>query len=632
MSSSPPSAPPASSPARAAHLPKESDRATSLLDALVRNPLRAAEAKMGGWRTAAALLGLVAAVMAARPSAPSHWSWLAITSGLVFFVLLFLHQKLRAKLRRADLRAALYARGRELRQLRVPANLKSQSWAHELESSAEWRDLDLGGEQGVFRSLAFPLSTGGLQRLGWRLAGGSATSAAPAQSAEELRVRRQQVRELERRHLLRRRFLQLSLRMAEERGGHFDSEELRQQLASPIAKSGSPAVLIAIALAQVGIWLCALMQIKIGFTIFGTLTLALYAVAATRVQFLTAYGQALSLARSLGALMEVTRLAQAIRQSGALELSKVLSGFWGETSPEQELKKIERAAGALGLRQNFILHILVHLFLPWDLFWSIRLERARERIQGEVAKWMAGLEELEATAPLAEFGALNRDYVEPEFVDSSDAQIEAIALSHPRLARERRVGNDLYMHRDLHRRSQAGACHLITGSNMAGKSTFLRTVGLNVMLARAGARVPAQRMRLSPVWVETSLRPGDSLDDGFSSFYAEVRELRAMLSRAQERKLTLYLIDEIFRGTNNRERRQGAEAYIRAIAATSAIGAVTTHDLDLASLESQVPGLKNFHFKDEVVDGRMQFSYRKEHGPCPSTNALRVMQLEGLPV
>jgi len=583
---------------------------------------------MGGWRTAAALIGLAAAVMAARPAAPSHWSWVAIASGLVFFVLLFLHQKLRAKLRRADLRAALYARGLELRQLRVPANLKSRSWTHELESSAEWRDLDLGGEQGVFRSLAFPLSTGGLQRLGWRLAGGSSTSATTAQSAEDLRVRRQQVRELEGRHLLRRRFLQLSLRMAEERGGHFDSDELRQQLASPIAKSGSPAVLIAIALAQAGIWLCALMQVKVGFTIFGALTLALYGVAATRVQFLTAYGQALSLARSLGALMEVTRLAQAIRQSGAIELSKVLSGFWGETSPEQELKKIERAAGALGLRQNFILHILVHLFLPWDLFWSIRLERARERIQGEVAKWMAGLEELEATAPLAEFGALNRDYVEPEFVDSSDAQIEAIALSHPRLPRERRVGNDLHMHR----RSEAGACHLITGSNMAGKSTFLRTVGLNVMLARAGAKVPAKRMRLSPVWVETSLRPGDSLDDGFSSFYAEVRELRAMLSRAQERHLTLYLIDEIFRGTNNRERRQGAEAYIRAIAATSAIGAVTTHDLDLASLESQVPGLKNFHFKDEVIDGRMQFSYRKEHGPCPSTNALRVMQLEGLPV
>jgi DNA mismatch repair ATPase MutS len=218
--------------------------------------------------------------------------------------------------------------------------------------------------------------------------------------------------------------------------------------------------------------------------------------------------------------------------------------------------------------------------------------------------------------------------VEPEFIDSTDAQLEAVDLSHPRLSRDRRVGNDLQMHR----KSEAGACHLITGSNMAGKSTFLRTVGLNVILARSGAKVPAQRLRLSPLRVETSLRPGDSLDDGFSSFYAEVRELRAMLSRAQERELTLYLIDEIFRGTNNRERRQGAEAYIRAIAATTAIGAVTTHDLDLATLESQVPGLKNFHFKDEVVEGRMQFSFKKEIGPCPSTNALRVMQLEGLPV
>lgn len=612
------------------------DRPIGRLDKLVRQPLRAAESKMGGWRTGAALVGLGAAVMAATPSAPPSWSWLAIGAGLVFSVLLYLHQRLRAKLRRADLRAELYARGNELRQLRVPSNLKTDKWTHELESSSEWRDLDIGGPQGVFRALAFPLSSGGLQRLGWRFAGGSTLSSTSAPTAHDLRARRQQVRELERRPLLRRRFLQLSLRMAADKGGHFDSEELRTQLAAPIAQAGSQYLLIAIAAAQVGVWLCALLQSKMGFTIFGGLTLALYGFAATRVQFLSAYGQALSLARSLGALMEVTRLAQALRRSGAVELSKLLDGFWGDTSPEQELKKIERAAGALGLRQNFILHMLVHLFLPWDFFWSLRLERARVRIQSEVGAWMLGLEELEATAPLAEFGALNRDYVEPEFVDSREGLVEALQVSHPRLPPDRRVGNDLLMHSQKHsqadRRQEAGACHLITGSNMAGKSTFLRTVGLNVMLARAGAKVPARQMRLSPLRVETSLRPGDSLDDGFSSFYAEVRELRAMLSRAQERELSLYLIDEIFRGTNNRERRQGAEAYIRAIAATSAIGSVTTHDLDLATLESQVPGLKNFHFRDEVVDGRMQFSYKKETGPCPSTNALRVMQLEGLPV
>ena len=174
---------------------------------------------------------------------------------------------------------------------------------------------------------------------------------------------------------------------------------------------------------------------------------------------------------------------------------------------------------------------------------------------------------------------------------------------------------------------------ILTGSNMAGKSTFLRTVGVNLCLAYAGAPVNADSLQVSLFRVFTCIKVSDSVQDGLSYFYAEVKRLSALLSATEANDLPmLFLIDEIFRGTNSRERHIGSRAYIRELSNRRTVGLVATHDLELVKLADEIPGVGNFHFREELSNGRMVFDYQLRPGPCPTTNALQIMRLEGLPV
>ena len=179
-----------------------------------------------------------------------------------------------------------------------------------------------------------------------------------------------------------------------------------------------------------------------------------------------------------------------------------------------------------------------------------------------------------------------------------------------------------------------GEIALITGSNMSGKSTFLRTLGVNLCLAYAGAPVHATALQTVLLRLFTCIKVSDSVTDGISYFYAEVRRLKALLQAldAAEPVPLCFLIDEIFRGTNNRERLIGSRAYISALTRGHGVGVISTHDLELVTLPDTVPNIHNYHFREEVHAGRMVFDYQLRLGPCPTTNALRIMQMEGLPV
>jgi DNA mismatch repair ATPase MutS len=169
---------------------------------------------------------------------------------------------------------------------------------------------------------------------------------------------------------------------------------------------------------------------------------------------------------------------------------------------------------------------------------------------------------------------------------------------------------------------------------MAGKSSFLRTMGINLRLAYVGGPVVAESLQTSLFRLYTSIQIQDSLADGFSFFYAEVRRLQALLAALREEgeRPLFFLIDEIFRGTNNRERLIGSRAYIRALAGSNGVGLIATHDLELVQLADDLPGIQNYHFRDAVENGRMIFDYKLHLGPCPTTNALKIMQLAGLPI
>jgi DNA mismatch repair ATPase MutS len=179
-----------------------------------------------------------------------------------------------------------------------------------------------------------------------------------------------------------------------------------------------------------------------------------------------------------------------------------------------------------------------------------------------------------------------------------------------------------------------GEVIVITGSNMSGKSTFLRTVGVNLCLAYAGAPVNAAYLKTNLSRLFTCIQVSDSLTDGISYFYAEVRRLKALLD-ALEKKHDLplfFLIDEIFRGTNNRERQIGGRAFVQSLIGGHGAGLISTHDLELIVLAEELAEVSNFHFQEEVTQGRMLFDYKVRPGPSRTTNALQIMQMEGLPV
>ena len=169
---------------------------------------------------------------------------------------------------------------------------------------------------------------------------------------------------------------------------------------------------------------------------------------------------------------------------------------------------------------------------------------------------------------------------------------------------------------------------------MSGKSTFLRTLGVNLLLAYAGGPVNASALRTRRYRLFSSIRVSDALETGISYFYAEVNRLRALLDtlEADDPRPVFFLLDEIFRGTNNRERLIGSRSYVRALAGGHGVGLIATHDLELVQLADDSPSIRNAHFREDVEDGRMVFDYRLRSGPCPTTNALKIMRLAGLPV
>ena len=296
--------------------------------------------------------------------------------------------------------------------------------------------------------------------------------------------------------------------------------------------------------------------------------------------------------------------------------------------PSDHIGRIQRVVTGVGLRQNWLLGFVLNALVPWDIYFAYRLEQRRADLATRLPEWLNIWAELEATSSLATFAYLNPGEVSwPGFISESCASLTAAQLGHPLIPSSQRVCNDVQL-------DSQHSIYLITGSNMAGKSSFLRTMGVNLVLAYAGGPTMAQLFQTSWLRLFATIRVADSLSDGFSFFYAEVRRLSQLLTalQAEEERPLLFLIDEIFRGTNNRERLIGSRAYIQALVAGSGLGAIATHDLELVQLANETDKIQNVHFRDDVVDGRMVFDYRLHSGPCPTTNALKIMQLAGLPI
>lgn len=344
------------------------------------------------------------------------------------------------------------------------------------------------------------------------------------------------------------------------------------------------------------------------------------------------FNESYRLGRDLDQFRAVLAELEAYRYLAGSALQALCRPFWsGSRRPSASLRRLSVIVTAASFRSNPFLGLFLNTVLPWDLFFTYLLERYKAELREVLPTWLDRWYELEALLSLATFSRLNPEAAFPVIADWSAGPEQPVfagkQLAHPLIPAESRVGNDF-------RIQQLGQIFIVTGSNMSGKSTFLRTLGVNLCLAYAGSVVCAGEMSTRLFRLFTSINLSDSLSDGISYFYAEVRRLKALLSAlGQDHPLPLFfLIDEIFRGTNNRERQVGSLAYTQALAGRNGTGLISTHDLELVHLADEIPGIQNYHFREDVSGGVMVFDYQLRPGPSPTTNALKIMALEGLPV
>jgi hypothetical protein len=262
----------------------------------------------------------------------------------------------------------------------------------------------------------------------------------------------------------------------------------------------------------------------------------------------------------------------------------------------------------------------------WGTQCACAIESWRDRHGAAVSRWLAIVGEFEALSSLATFAYEHPADPYPELVADKDTPIfEADAITHPLLSRAAAVSNDV-------RLGPVPRALIVSGSNMSGKTTFLRSVGVNAVLAQMGAPVRARRLRLSPVAIGATLRIEDSLQAGRSRFYAEVTRIGRLVDTARTGPV-LFLLDELFHGTNSHDRTAGAEGLIGSLIGMRTIGLVTTHDLSLAAIGDRLaPSVANVHFEDRFVEGELRFDYRLKPGPVTRSNALAIMRAVGLDV
>jgi hypothetical protein len=292
--------------------------------------------------------------------------------------------------------------------------------------------------------------------------------------------------------------------------------------------------------------------------------------------------------------------------------------------PSQRIAQLGNLLDLLNSRRNQVFLPFAYL-LMWGTQMAYAIETWRARAGPAIARWLAVVGQFEALCSLAAHAYENPADPFPEVV-AGPSCYEGEELGHPLIPAARCVRNDLHLTGDLR-------LLVVSGSNMSGKSTYLRTVGINAVLALAGAPVRARRLRLTPLAIGATLRIQDSLQAGRSRFYAEVLRVRQIVDLSRGPLPLLFLLDEIFSGTNSHDRRLGAAAVVRGLVDAGAMGLVTTHDLALTHIVDQLGSrAANVHFADHFENGVMTFDYRLHPGVVQNSNALAIMRAVGLSV
>ncbi len=536
-----------------------------------------------------------------------------VLGALIFIVLVIIHEKLARRLGRARRRVLFYetalARTRGDWIGRGDQGLRFLDPAH-----PNAIDLDLFGRGSMYERLCTARTHAGQDQLAMWLQHGSPIAV--------LGERQSAVRELGPRLDLRE---DLAVLGAEVRRAVDSTALSRWASTDPVpvpqglrlaAFLLSGAVLVSLAGWALGFWEAAPFQLAtIGIFI------CTWRARAFSNRVLSGIGRPVHDLQTLTEIFD--RLGgERFEASRLVELHAALSAN-GEP-PARPIARLGRWLEIHESKGNVFFAVL-SFFLLWDLQLAAAVEGWRRRFGPGALVWLKTLGEIEALVSIGTYAFENPG--DPfATLEESGPCFHAEGIAHPLLPLTRAVRNDL-------RLDGEGQMLVITGSNMSGKSTLLRTVGINTVLALAGAPVRAVSLRLSPLVAGASIRIQDSLQDGESRFYAEIKRVRQILDIGKGETPLLFLLDEIFDGTNSAERRIGAEAVVRSLLDRRAIGLVTSHDLALAEIAvSLAPHAMNVHFEDHLEGDRMAFDYKIKPGPVQRGNALGLMRAVGLEV
>ena len=579
---------------------------------------------LGNWRLAA-MAGAVAIVALALARAlPVLW---AALPGTAFVVLVVAHERLLRALERRKRAARFYERG--LARL-------NGAWAGGGEDGARYldpahpyaRDLDLFGKGSLFELLCTARTHIGEDTLAhWLLA--------PA-LPDAVQARQQAVEELRPRVDLRE---DLAILAEEARTGVNPASLAAWGEAPPLLESGGRAgvwALTAAGLAGAAAFLLSnaaslgLVHLPdaatVGLRDFFLVALLVNGFFLYRfhkrvgavVQAVDEAAHELKLLS--GTLARLEREAFSSPLLAALRASLDAEG----DPPSKRLARLGRLTDYLDSRD----HLLVRLaepFVLWSTHLAFAVEDWRRGSGTAVRRWLTALGAIEALCSLSSHAFEHPADPFPEFVETGP-WLDAEGVGHPLIAEDRVVRNDVRLGGDLR-------VLIVSGSNMSGKSTLLRTLGVNAVLAQAGAPVRARRLRLSPLAVGASIHVVDSLQGGISRFYAEILRLRQILDLAAGDLPALFLVDEFLHGTNSHDRRIGAEALVRGLVERGAVGLITTHDLALADIvETLGARAANVHFEDRIEEGRIRFDYVLRPGVVRKSNAIELMRSVGLEI
>ena len=289
------------------------------------------------------------------------------------------------------------------------------------------------------------------------------------------------------------------------------------------------------------------------------------------------------------------------------------------SSATKAIKELDKIVERVNVRHNVLLYFILNVFLLWDYECAFMLDEWRSKYAKSVESWFSALGEFESLLSFSNLSNVCNHVCFP-VITKENQVMEASELGHPLILNGVRVNNNF---------SAGNRILIISGSNMSGKTTFLRTVGINLVLASAGSMVCAKQMTYSLMKIITSMRIADDLNEGISTFYAELKRIKQIIDTAQKNTNMIFLIDEIFRGTNSVDRLLGATTVISKLNALGVMGIITTHDLDLCKLANQ-NRIKNFSFSEYYQNNKIHFDYRIREGKSNTTNAKFLMEMIGI--